>query len=111
MRKNLKIITIIIIIIVIFLSLFYTRKTILKRFYPIEYSKEVEEYSKKYNVDKYLIYAIIKAESNFKKDAESSKGAKGLMQLMYTTAKDVAKKINIEISEEKIFEPNININL
>lgn len=111
MKRNLKIITIIITIIVIFLSLFGLRKIILKRFYPIEYSEEVEKYSKEYNVDKNLIYAIIKAESNFNEKAESSKGAKGLMQLMYTTAKDVAKKVDIEIDEEKILEPNININL
>ena len=71
----------------------------------------VEKYSKEYDVDKYLIYAIIKAESNFEKEAKSNKGAKGLMQLMYSTAEEVAQKIGIELTEENIYEPNININI
>lgn len=30
--------------------------------YPIKYQNLVEKYSKKYDVDKYLVYAVIKAE-------------------------------------------------
>ena len=71
----------------------------------------VEKYSKEYDVDKYLIYAIIKAESNFEKNATSNKGAKGLMQLMYSTAEETAKKIDVELTESNIYEPDININI
>lgn len=42
----------------------------------------VDKYSEIYNVDKSLILAIIKQESNFNKNAISSAGAKGLMQIM-----------------------------
>ena len=62
-----------------------------------------------------MIFAIIKAESNFKEKAISNKKAIGLMQIMEKTAIDVAKKIDIEISEkeieEKLLDPNININI
>ena len=71
----------------------------------------IKKYAKEYNVDEYLIYAIIKAESNFEQDAVSHRGAKGLMQLMYSTAEDIAKRIGIELNEENILEPDININL
>ena len=42
----------------------------------------VDKYSDKYGVDKNLILSIINQESGFNKDATSTAGAKGLMQLM-----------------------------
>lgn len=45
-------------------------------------TEAVNKYSEIYGVDKSLILAIIKQESNFDKNAVSEAGAKGLMQLM-----------------------------
>ena len=59
---------------------------ILKYIYPTKYSEYVEKYSEENGLDKYLVYAIIKAESNFNPEATSSSGARGLMQLMEETA-------------------------
>ena len=83
----------------------------LTKVYKLEYTEYVKKYANEYNVDEYLIYAIIKAESNFKQDAVSHRGAKGLMQLMYSTAEDISKRIDIELNEDNILEPDININL
>ena len=83
----------------------------LTKVYKLEYTEYVKKYANEYNVDEYLIYAIIKAESNFKQDAVSHRGAKGLMQLMYSTAEDISKRINIELNENNILDPDININL
>lgn len=86
-----------------------------KLIYKKEYSENVTKYAKEYNVDENLIYAVIKAESNFKPNVKSNKDAVGLMQLMKDTAKEVSKRINIQISdeefEEKLLEPDLNINL
>ena len=108
-----KLLSIILIIIIIIFGINYNKiKNItLKKIYKIDYSEYVEKYSEEYQVDKYLIYATIKAESNFNEEAISSKGAKGLMQLMQTTAEEIAAKINIEITEENILNPDININI
>ncbi len=111
MKKILKFVFIIIIITIICFGIFQSKNIILKNIYKIKYIELVEEYSKEYDVDKYLILACIKAESNFKEDAISKKGAKGLMQLMDSTAEELAKSIGIELNENDIFKPEININL
>ena len=83
----------------------------LTKVYKLEYTEYVKKYANEYNVDEYLIYAIIKAESNFEPNAESHRGAQGLMQLMYSTAEDISKRIGIELNGDNILEPDININL
>lgn len=83
----------------------------LKRAYKTDFSEYVDRYADEYQVDRYLIFAIIKAESNFDEKAVSNKGAKGLMQLMYSTAEEIAEKIDITITEDTVMDPGVNINL
>ena len=58
--------------------------------YIEEYSEIIRQASERFEIDPYLIRAIIKAESGFDHRAVSSKGAQGLMQLMPGTADDMA---------------------
>lgn len=111
-----KIFVFVIAIIIVFTILGYIdlkqiRNELLMKIYKTEYTEYVEKYASEYDVDKYLIYAIIKAESNFQEDAVSSQGAQGLMQLMYSTAEELAEKLEINLTEENILEPDINIHL
>ena len=55
--------------------------------YPDKYHLEIAIASKQHNVDPALVRAMIHAESAFKPNARSKKGAIGLMQLMPATAK------------------------
>ena len=100
-----------IILVGLIILLISMKKILIKVSYPEKYTNYVEKYAKEYEIEKELIYAIIKAESNFREDAISRKQAIGLMQILESTAKDVAKDIDLEISREKLLEPEININL
>lgn len=96
---------------IILIAIIIIRSIILKTNYPQKYSEYVEKYSKEYEVEKELIYAMIKAESNFKEEAVSNKDALGLMQILESTAYEVAGELKIEITKEKILEPETNICL
>lgn len=103
-------IIIIVILLVLLAKIFDVKIFILKRIYPKTYSEYVEKYSTEYNIDPLLIFSIIKAESNFNKDAKSSSGAQGLMQLMESTATEMANKIEEPlIKQEDLFQPEKNI--
>lgn len=77
--------------------------------YPRTYQEAVKIYQEKYNLEENLIFAVIKAESNFDTTAISNRNAIGLMQLMEETAKDVAKKNKIELNVDKIEEELVDV--
>lgn len=63
--------------------------------FDLQHDEYITQCCNEQNVSKSLVYAIVKAESNFDPKALSNKGAVGLMQLMPDTALFVAQKQNI----------------
>ena len=106
-----KLLTVIIIAIFLIMAIDTIRDQMMKKLYKKDYSEYVSKYAEEYGVEENLIYAIIKAESNFNPNAVSTQKAKGLMQLIDSTAKEVASKNEIELTDESIFDPETNINL
>ena len=93
-------------------KIFRVQDSILKMIYPTKYSEYVEKYADEYGVDKYLIYALIKAESNFNPEVTSSSDARGLMQLMEETAVERSNLIDDEtIEAHDLYDPETNIRL
>ncbi len=82
--------------------------------FPLAYKNIVEHHAQNYHVDPELVYAIIRQESSFREDVVSSAGAKGLMQLMPSTASVVAKMNKIAYHDQKqlfLSQKNINIGI
>ncbi len=63
--------------------------------FPRYYTEFVVQSSEVYDIEEFLIYAIMRSESFFDHDVMSWAGAIGLTQLMPTTAGDVARKLKV----------------
>lgn len=81
------------------------------RSYPKTYESYVNQYAQTYMLDTNLVYAVIRSESRFNKDAVSSIGACGLMQITEETFQWANQYI--EDKDQKtydlIFDPQVNI--
>lgn len=116
MKKGIKILIIIVLILTIIgflaMKVFKVQNVVLKKIYKTEYSEYVEKYAVEYGVDPLIIFAIIKAESNFNPNVVSKSGAIGLMQLMDTTAEELCNKMDIfYVKKASLYQPELNIQL
>lgn len=110
--------TFILVIIVIFALLVFCTDTlsgiknkVMEHFYPQEYSQYVSQYSEQYCVDEALVYAVIRTESGFRAEVESSVGARGLMQIMPETFEwlQTLSKGEVTYSADDLYDPQVNI--
>lgn len=79
--------------------------------FPVQYSGEVSEASSASGLDEALIYAVIRTESGFRPDAQSSVGACGLMQITPDTLSWVRYRLGESGATETglLWEPEQNI--
>lgn len=80
--------------------------------FKTDYKEFVLAETEKNDIDPALVFAVIKAESKFDKNAKSKAGAIGLMQIKLQTANYVCE-INGEndITESELFDPQTNIKI
>lgn len=87
-------------------------KWLLKVIYPIHYRDIIEVYAEEYNVDPYLVAAIMRNESKFNPNALSRREAKGLMQIAPITGSWAAERLPIEnYREDMLYDPDLNIKI
>ena len=78
---------------------------------PLRHEDIIRQQAEAKDVDASLIAAVIYAESRFDTNAESSAGARGLMQITPATARDIAKRSGgVAFEEGDLATPQINIS-
>ena len=83
-----------------------------KYVFPYKYSEYIDSFSEEYDIDPLLVLSVIKAESNFDKNAVSRRDAKGLMQIMDETGKWAAEEIGINyFLPNMLFDAELNIKI
>lgn len=81
-----------------------------KIFYPYPHRTLIEKYATLYEVNPLLVISVMREESKFLPQSESHKGAKGLMQLMPSTAQEIAKILgDKEYNDQDLVIPEKNI--
>lgn len=81
-------------------------------FYPLKWWSNIKEEARRHNLDPYQIAGLIRQETVFNHMARSRANALGVMQLLPSTAKAVARSSNAgAISANDLFNPVLNIQL
>ncbi len=80
--------------------------------YPLNYRKYINQYSKEYDLDPFLVAAVINVESKYDERAKSSKNARGLMQIGEQTGLWASEELEIEgYEEDLLYDPETNIKI
>ena len=80
--------------------------------YPRYFYDDIAAESKKYGADADLVLSIMREESRFNAHAKSAAAARGLLQFIITTAREVGQAIGlVAVSAEDLYDPHVVIQL
>lgn len=78
--------------------------------FPLVYADAITDIANQLKLDPALLFGLIRQESGFDEWADSPVGAKGLMQLMPTTAQQIAQQLKENwAGDASLFNPLLNI--
>jgi soluble lytic murein transglycosylase-like protein len=80
-------------------------------YYPLDYQEPIRTWATTNRIPSYLVFGIIRQESAFDPNAQSWAGARGLMQLMPATAKELAGRAGLDYSHARLSDPSFNVRL
>lgn len=85
-------------------------KPALRSLFVIEHGEVIAAAAKVHGLDPLLVAAVVKVESGYNARARSSKGARGLMQVMPDTGAWVAEQMNWpEFHADMLYDPERNL--
>lgn len=83
----------------------------LRLYYPLPYREAIDRAAEAEGLPRHLVYAMIRQESAFDRMAMSHAGARGLLQLMPATGREVAQRLGLPFSPDRLVEPETNVRL
>lgn len=89
----------------------YANEQYIRLTHPMKYTEYVEKYAAEFEIDPYLVYAVIKTESGYDPDAVSNVGARGLMQIMESTFDWIKYRLDDDetMTFDSMYDPESNI--
>lgn len=86
--------------------------TVRRLLYPRYFDAFIQEDSKKFGADPTLVLSIMREESRFNPRAKSAAAARGLLQFIITTARDIGRAVGIvDVTPEDLYDPRVIIQL
>lgn len=80
--------------------------------YPRYFFTFISEDAERYDADPSLVLSIMREESRFNPRAKSQAAARGLLQFIITTARDIGRDIGlVDVAPEDLYDPRIIIRL
>ena len=83
----------------------------LQLYYPLDFFETILELSHQREVPPELLLAMVRQESAFDPQARSWAGARGLMQIMPATAREMAQRIGLPYSTSRLTDPEFSLQL
>jgi soluble lytic murein transglycosylase len=82
-----------------------------RMYYPLDYHDLVARHAERQGLSPFLVLAIIRQESAFDARAVSRSGARGLMQIVPATGRELALKAGLPYATERLLDPEFSIQL
>jgi soluble lytic murein transglycosylase len=89
-----------------------TNDKLWKLAFPIPYRKPLEDYSREYSLDPFLVAALVRQESEFNARAVSRSNAYGLAQVLPSTGRQLSRKLGMRgFRSSMLFQPDTNLRM
>jgi soluble lytic murein transglycosylase-like protein len=80
-------------------------------YYPLDFRSIIERRAREQELPINLVFAMVRQESAFDAEARSWAGARGLMQLMPATGREVAQRLGLRYSTSRLDDPDFSVRL
>lgn len=89
--------------------IFWVLPSVLRSRFKLNYTEQILRYSEEYDLEPSLVAGVIYTESSFNPNATSRVGARGLMQIMPDTGREIAEKLGEPFDEANLYDPETSI--